>query len=282
MSLSRLLESTDVIVHTVGAHRSGGVGYMTYSDFRLVKFRLTQDFITHNKYGDASCVRYATIFNDDFTKFRKVDGCYLSPYPYTNHLDPVVAVTDDQLIDDLAKTRKLVHCVTDLKYFDVHDPELTSIKYSRWFAQTIHLIRQMYPDLPAKKYHTLTVHAVAFHRDGDIVDGYPIEQLIILPDGIVRLYLGPEDNYMFKDNETEFYDLTKNPYYRGEHRITLPRRWPVRHYVEYNSILAIDYDGVGHAPKSAGERAHTSIPDKLYQRDHDTSPITFMSGCSVS
>lgn len=213
--------------------------------------------------------RYEPLFNPDFTKFRKVDGCYMSKYPYS---DSVIAVADSEMKEELCRKHKLVHCKTGLEYFDLQDKDLTSIKHSRWFAEMVCALRKKYPDLPAKKYQTLTVTSVVHVREDDVVFGYPIEKVIILPDGVTHLYLGPDDNYMHKSGESAHYDMSRDPIYWCDHTLNQPNRSPPLPSMTYHIL---DERG---RPQRAYREPTPYVPTKLYQHEFRTEP----SGCVLS
>lgn len=250
---------TNSIVHGLAlqyiknSQLSCDVDQTVFKDFSLIQCRLTGENI--NK---SFLHRYINMFSDDFTKFVTVDGCYLCTYPYMTYAQPLVLVPPGPICKELVSKAQLVHCKSSFEYFDVLSPDLTTIKNTRWFAQTIHELRKRKDHIPAKKYHMLTVSAVSYYGDdGSVVNDYVIEKLIILPCGIVSLYVGHNGPYLHKNNESIRYDLGQDPIYRGyTFKACVPQHKPVKSQIQ---------------PDRPKEKIY-------YQRDYQTE----MSGCCVS
>lgn len=255
------------------------VNQTTFSNFKITRHKATD--AVHMRETEQYITRYAPLFSADFQRFLKVDDCYLALFPYTTYSQPVIQVSSVVDRRNLCRKYSLIHCRSSFEYWDFCDPSLISTQHTRIFADSIGALRRKYPDLPAKKYHTLTVHSVGAIYDGTPIDSYPIETIIILPDGIFRLYTGPEDYYMHKSGETAKYNLASDPIYRCTgHRPFVPSRKPVATYSPSRSCCAIDQYGTVYPPlpHNMCGNEETYVPPKIYEQDQRTEA----GGCVLS
>ena len=218
-------------------------------------------------------LKYIDFFADDFKSFRRIKGYYKCPFPYSNYYYPLppvntvaaLASNDMESLEyvwKLCDAQMLLHCRTSLDYFDINDDKWLTTKYNRRTATTIAELRKMYADLPAKRYPTLTVDVVLTYRgDCPHVSAYTLEKLIILPQGVIRLYLG-SSRYLYKDSELadgSVYDLTKRPRYAGNIE---PCFSPVSKFKHRPRALVADARG----------KIHTYISE---DGQHSTTPLVY-------